>query len=76
MRKYWNSPNYCDDGYRACSRKGEPPLNRRDLLQSTEAFDTYSWDVRRLATSANASDYAVDFRIFLDQGSAEMKSSL
>jgi hypothetical protein len=31
---YWNPPNCCGDGYRACSREGEPPLYRRARVSS------------------------------------------
>jgi hypothetical protein len=41
-------------------------LYRRIVVSNHESdFDTYNQDLRRLAASANASDTAVDARVFL-----------
>src|SRR5580692_8977390 len=63
-RKYWNSPDCCGEIRWACSPEGEPPRrplvssHERLLIRTVESFG-------RLAASANASDLAVDVRIFL-----------
>jgi hypothetical protein len=63
-RKYWNSLDCCGDIRRACSREGEPP--RRALVSSHERLLIRTvQSLRRLASSANASDLAVDVRIVL-----------